>query len=120
MGAPMAADPLNILIVEDESLIAMMIEDFVDLLGHAVCGSCDSVAGAIARIEEGGVDAVILDVNLRDGPSWPVADALAARGIPFVFASGGHVDAPGHDNAPLLSKPFTMDGVKLAIEGFAG
>jgi DNA-binding response OmpR family regulator len=112
----MPAPCLNILVVEDEALIAMMVEDFVDLLGHSVCGTCDSVAGAVARIEEGGIDVAILDVNLRDGPSWPVADALAEKNIPFVFASGGHVDAPGHVGAPLLSKPFTLDGVRVALE----
>ena len=112
----MAESCLNILIIEDEALIAMMVEDFVDLLGHKVCGVCDSVGGAIERIGEGGIDAAILDVNLLDGPSWRVADALAARNIPFLFASGGHVDAPGHADAPLLSKPFTLDGVKSALE----
>ena len=112
----MSANPLNILVVEDEALIAMMVEDFADLLGHNVCGICDSVTTAVARIEEGGIDVVILDVNLRDGPSWPVADVLAERNIPFMFASGGHVDVPGHAGAHLLSKPFTLDGVKLALE----
>ena len=115
----MSASSLNILIIEDEALIAMMVEDFVDILGHKVCGTCDTVAGSIERIGEGGIDAAILDVNLLDGPSWPVADALAERNIPFLFASGGHVDAPGHANAPLLSKPFTLDGVKTALERIA-
>ena len=57
----------SILIVEDEPLIAMMIEDFLDVLGKAVAGTADTVETALAVIAEGGVDAAILDVNLRGG-----------------------------------------------------
>jgi CheY-like chemotaxis protein len=112
---------LSVLVVEDEPLIAMMIEDFVDLLGHRLAGTCDSVAEALARTEEGGFDAVILDVNLRDGPCWPVADALKAKGIRFVIATGGHVEPPppAHADAHQLAKPFTLDGVQSALETIA-
>ena len=110
--------PLSVLVVEDEPLISMMIEDFIDLLGHKVAGTCDSVAEALVRVEEGGFDAVILDVNLRDGPCWPVADALKAKNIPFVVATGGHVEPPpaSHAHAHQLAKPFTLDGVQAALE----
>jgi len=111
--------PQRILLVEDEPLIAMMLEDFLDALGKTLAGTADSVAPALALIEAGGVDAAILDVNLRGGEkSWPVADALAARGIPFVFATGGTQDGlvDGHRERPTLAKPFTMDGVAKALE----
>jgi DNA-binding response OmpR family regulator len=113
---------LSVLIVEDEPLIAMMLEDFVDSLGHQVAGTCDSVADALAKVDEGGFDIAILDVRLRGGEaSWPVADLLADKGVAFVLATGGHVDPPPerHLNAPLLSKPFTMDGVKAVLDGVA-
>ena len=111
-------EKLSVMVIEDEPLIAMMLEDFVDLLGHGLAATADSVAGALPRIAEGGIDAAILDVNLRDGPCWPVADALAAKGIPFVIATGGHVDPPPstHVNVPTLPKPFTIDGVRTALE----
>jgi DNA-binding response OmpR family regulator len=112
--------PKNILIVEDEPLIAMMLEDFLDILDHQVAGTADHIAAALALIEAGGIDAAILDVNLRDGEqSWPIADALAARGIPFVLATGGSGDsvAESHRDRPVLSKPFTMDGVEKALNG---
>jgi len=111
-------EPLSVLVVEDEPLIAMMIEDFIDILGHRLAGSCESVAEAVVKVEGGGFDAVILDVNLRDGPCWPVADLLQAKGIPFVVATGGHVEPPppGHANAHQLAKPFTLDGVQAALE----
>ena len=110
--------PLSVLVIEDEPLIAMMIEDFIDILGHSLAGSYDNVAGALVRVQAGGFDVAILDVNLRDGACWPVADALKAGGIPFVLASGGHVDPPPaeHARAHQLSKPFTLDGVQAALE----
>ena len=108
----------NILIVEDEPLIAMMLEDFVDVLGHRVAGTADSVAAALPLVEAGGIDVAILDVNLRGGErSWPVADALADQGVPIIFASGGGdgdiVDR--HRGAPRLDKPFTMDAIEKAL-----
>jgi len=114
MGAPH-----TILIVEDEPLIAMMIEDFLEVLGKSVAGSVDSVDAALALIADGGIDAAILDVNLRGGEkSFPIADALAAKDIPFVFATGGshHTVAEEYRDRPTLPKPFTMDGVARAIE----
>lgn len=109
----------RILIVEDEPLIAMMLEDFVEMLDHSCAASVDNVADAESAIQDGNFDFAILDVNLRDGePSWPVADALAAAGIPFVFASGGQLDTPPdrHRNRPFLHKPFTLESVREACE----
>jgi DNA-binding response OmpR family regulator len=108
----------RILVVEDEPLIAMMLEDFLDMLGHQLAGTADSVDGALAAIDAGELDAAILDINLRGGErSWPIADALVGRGIPFVLATGGTGDsiAEQHRDRPILTKPFTMDGVKRAL-----
>jgi DNA-binding response OmpR family regulator len=111
-------DPQHILIVEDEPLIAMMLEDFLEVLDHRVVGTADCVAGALEHLDGPRIDAAILDVNLRAGEkSTPVAEALAARDIPFVFATGGSedgVDARFRDR-PRLMKPFTMDGVAKAL-----
>lgn len=112
--------PRNILIVEDEPLIAMMLEDFLETLDRGVAGTADSVATALKLVEAGGIDAAIMDINLRGGEtSWPVADALAARGIPFVLATGGAGDmiAEAHRDRPILYKPFTMDSVEKALGG---
>jgi DNA-binding response OmpR family regulator len=113
--------PLSVLVIEDEPLIAMMLEDFIDMLGHRYAGSADSVEEGLALVAAGGFDAVILDVNLRDGACWPVADALTAAGKPFVLATGGHVEPPpsGHVAAPQLAKPFTMDSVKAVLDKIA-
>lgn len=109
----------SILIVEDEPLIAMMLEDFIESLGHVPAGAADNVDDALACIERGGFDLVILDVNLGGSECWPVADALAARRIPFILATGGHVSPPpaDHADAPTLAKPFTLDTVRETLDG---
>jgi len=109
----------RVLIVEDEPLIAMMLEDFLDALGRVCAGTVDCGAEAFPLVASGAVDCAILDVNLRGGEkSWAIADALAAVGIPFLFASGGGGDTivERHRDRPQLMKPFTMDGVERALE----
>jgi DNA-binding NtrC family response regulator len=108
----------TILIVEDEPLIAMMLEDFLDTLGHQVAASCDNVADALGHVTAGSFDVAILDVRLKDGEEiWPVADALADAGKPFVLATGGHVEPPPerHAAAPILAKPYTMDAIEPVL-----
>ncbi len=108
----------NVLIVEDEPLISMMLEDVLLALGHTVVGICDTVADALVRVEEGGFDLAILDVNLKGAHVWPVADRIRELGIRLVIATGGHVEAPpaAHANAPQLSKPYALDAVPRVIE----
>lgn len=113
------SSPNRILLVEDEPLIAMMLEDFIDLLGKQVAGTADNVAAALQLVATADIDAAILDVNLRGGEkSWPIADALAERGVPFLIATGGSDDAvhSAHKARPVLQKPFTMDGVSRALD----
>jgi len=109
---------MRVLLVEDEPLIAMMLEDFLDALDRQHAGTADSVAAALSMVEEGALDAAILDVNLRGGEkSFAIAEALAAKNIPFVFASGGGGEdiAPEYRDRPMLPKPYTMDGVEQAL-----
>jgi CheY-like chemotaxis protein len=108
----------SILIVEDEPLIAMMLEDFLDSLGHKVRGTCDNVQSALDEVEKGGFDLAILDVNLKGENVWPVATLLRERNVPFVIATGGHVDPPPPEfnDAPVIEKPYTVDRVTPAIE----
>ncbi len=113
----------SILIVEDEPLIAMMLEDFLEELGHNVVASCESVEAALTQVEAGGFDVAILDVQLKDGQrAWPVADRLAAAGTPFVIATGGHVEPPpaAHALVPVLAKPYTIDAIEPALDRACG
>lgn len=107
----------NVLIVEDEPLISMMLEDVLDALGHTVVGICDTVPDALKRVEEGGFDLAILDVNLKGDHVWPVADRIREMGIRLIIATGGHVEAPpaAHAAATQLAKPYAMDAVPKAI-----
>ncbi len=114
--------PRSVLIVEDESLIAMMLEDFLDSLGHTVAGTCESVPDAMTRVGEGGFDVAILDVNLKGERIWPVADRLIEMGVPYILATGGHIEPPpaAHAAAPVLSKPFTIDAIEPALAEACG
>jgi len=110
----------RILIVEDEPLIAMMLEDFIETLGHSCVGTADSIQSAMPFFRKGGFDAAILDVNLRSGElCWPLADALLQDGKPYVLASGGQADPlpERFATAPALCKPYTMDGVREVLDG---
>jgi CheY-like chemotaxis protein len=108
----------SILIVEDEPLIAMMLEDFLESLGHSVRATCDSVQDALSVTDKGGFDLAILDVNLKGENVWPVAHRLKTQGIPFVLATGGHVDPPPAEFAsvPVIEKPYTVDRVSPALD----
>ena len=109
---------LAILIVEDEPLIAMMLEDFLDSLGHRIVGTVDSVTDAMPYVDDGGFDVAIIDVHLRGGEvAWPLADKLMDRGLPFIVATGGHIEPPParHAQAPVLAKPYTIDAIEPAL-----
>jgi DNA-binding response OmpR family regulator len=108
----------EILIVEDEPLISMMLEDFLLSLGHQVSAICETVGEALAACDGPSFDLAILDVNLKGTSVWPVAARLREMGVPFVLASGGHVDPPPPEFAavPMIDKPYTIDRVTPAIE----
>jgi len=110
-------DSCSVLIVEDEPLIAMMLEDFLDSLGHKIAGTVETVQEAIARVDEGGFDVAIIDVHLKGEHVWPVADRLVEKGLPFVVATGGHISPPPpeHADAPVLAKPYTIDSIEPAL-----
>jgi CheY-like chemotaxis protein len=116
---PFVQQSRSILIVEDEPLIAMMLEDFLESLGHDVVGSVDTVEDALARVDQGGFEVAIVDVQLKEGKTiWPVADRLVQQGIPFVLATGGLIEPPPpeHADAPVLNKPYTIDAIEPALE----
>jgi CheY-like chemotaxis protein len=95
-------------LVEDEMIVAWLLVDMLADLGCAVVGPASSVNQALAMIDTEAIDVAVLDVNLNGQLSYPVADALAARGMPFVFSSGYHKDRlpERYRTAPALQKPF--------------
>ena len=107
----------RILVVEDEAIVAMLIEDMLDELGYAVVGPTARTAEALAQIDKEAIDGAILDVNLGDEPSYRVADALIERGVPFIFVTGygeAGLDA-AYRQHPVVQKPFTRDRLEQAL-----
>ncbi len=101
----------RVLVVEDEMLIAMMIEDMLTDLGCRSVTSAATVDKALALIDAQVFDAAMLDMNLNGNDSHVVAEALAARGIPFVYSTGntGHGMRDGYSDRPMLKKPFKYE-----------
>jgi CheY-like chemotaxis protein len=101
-------DGLRVLVVEDELLVAMVVEN---ILGHAGClvvGPFRQVRKAIEAARMEAIDIALLDVNLAGERVFPVAEVLAQRGVPFVFMTGygpGVLPAQYADR-PMVGKPF--------------
>jgi CheY-like chemotaxis protein len=97
----------RMLVVEDEMLIRMTIEDMLADLGCQSVTATGASDKAIDLIDEQVFDAALLDMNLNGGSSRTVADALAAHGVPFVFATGNRGDLwDGFRDRAVLRKPF--------------
>lgn len=116
----------RILVVDDEPLIAMLVEDWLTELGCEVVGPVRSVNDGLALAANAALDGAILDIRLGGETSYPVAGALRERGIPFAFATGQGDPDPGSGfDAPLLlAKPFdfaaVQDIVAKLLSGHAG
>ena len=105
------------MIVEDEVLVAWYLEDMLTELGHEVVAQATTVAAAIPLARDSAIDFAILDINVAGTKSFPVADILRQRGIPFAFASGygaeGIID--GYRDVPALRKPYSEEDLERTI-----
>jgi CheY-like chemotaxis protein len=112
-----AGSGLQILIVEDESMVAMMIEDMLADLGHKVIATSGRMPDASKLVSDASADLAILDVNLNGEETYPLADSLAARRIPFIFATGyGNSGIKAEwSGVPVLQKPFQSRELAEAI-----
>ena len=113
----------RILVVEDEMMIAMLVEDMLTELGCSVVGPAHALAEALALAQsEPGLDAALLDVNLAGQPVFPVADALREKGVPAIFSTG-YGDAGLRDidrGSPVLQKPFRAGDLARALNQALG
>ena len=107
----------RVLVVEDETLLVMALEDMLDGLGLDVIGPAMNLSHALELSGRERFDAAILDVNLGGELSFPVADQLCERGIPFVFATGYGMSVleSNYSSACILSKPFEFAALKTAL-----
>ncbi|HXQ14917.1 MAG TPA: response regulator [Caulobacteraceae bacterium] len=121
-----AASPLlgrRVLVVEDEMMIAMLVEDMLAELGCVAVGPAHALEAALdlARTELG-LDAALLDVNLGGQPVYAVADALREKGVPAIFSTG-YGDAGLRDidrGAQVLQKPFRAGDLAAALNAALG
>jgi CheY-like chemotaxis protein len=109
----------RVLIVEDESLLVMVLEDLLPELGYAVAATAHSVDTALEATDAHDPDLAILDINLAGTASFAIADELDRRGIPYLFASGyGRGALPErHAGAVLVRKPFGRQDLADALAG---
>lgn len=107
----------RILVVEDEALIALWIAEILEGSGALVIGPVGSAAEALALLKRESVDGAVLDYKMPDGTTEPVADLLAAHGVPFVFATGYYHGPvmPAYAGRPRLEKTFGEEELLAAI-----
>lgn len=112
-----AARKPRVLIVEDEFLIGLDISEQLKTAGFDVSGPAASVEEATQLIADEPIDVALLDINLGDTASYPVAEDLAKRQIPFVFVSG-YVQLQVREDfrdRPVLAKPFAPGALLAAV-----
>ena len=121
-SAPPKATPIDadrqvrVLLVEDEFLVAVMLEQDLRAAGHSILGPFKDLAQAIAATRREQFDLAILDINLNGEAVYPLADELLARGIPFLFLSG-YVELPERFRAsPRVSKPHNPAALIRTIQ----
>lgn len=107
----------RVLVIEDEMTIVVMIEESLQRLGAKIIGPASLVDAGLRLARETQIDAAVLDIHIRGGDSYPVADVLAERGIPFVFCSGygDWAIEERHRHRPRLMKPFTAGDLEAQV-----
>ncbi len=105
----------NVLVIEDETLVAELVVDIADDMGANAVVIATHVEQALACIADRPWDLAILDHNLNGTPSWPVADALKRRGIPYLVVSGYGGDIRVDASTILLAKPYNVADFVAAI-----
>jgi CheY-like chemotaxis protein len=110
IGGEASLTGLRLLLVEDETMVAMMVEDMLSDLGCVVVEVAGSVATGLALVGDAAlrIDGAVLDVNLGSEKVYPVAEALKAKGVPFIFSTGYSRDGleMAFAGVPIIAKPY--------------
>ena len=107
---------LRVMVVEDESLIGMLAEDLLEQLGCRMVGLVSTISRALEMASTAEIDFALLDVDIAGEPVYPVATALQARGVPFIFMSGYGGLEGAWRGSPIVQKPFDMAQLRSEIE----
>ena len=111
------AKQTKLLVVEDDAMIGMLLADMLCELGYTVAAEAASIDEALEAARKTDFDLAILDADLQGRSVSPIADALVARDIRFVFVTGyGDHGLPAYRDRPTLRKPFQMDALKRALQ----
>ncbi len=108
---------LRVLVVEDEMLVAMLVEDMLVDLGHVPVGPATRLETGMEMAKSEALDLAILDVNLNGKKSFPIAELLTDRGIPVIFATGYGLSGLDQQFAsfPVMTKPFSMAALEKTV-----
>jgi CheY-like chemotaxis protein len=108
---------LRVLVVEDEALVGLLVEDFLQGFGCKIVGIAGSSIEAFGLIRSEAVDVAVIDLKLNGEMAYPLANALKAADVPFVFATGlpaGQIDG-GYSQVPVVGKPFDEGELRGAL-----
>ena len=107
----------RVLVVEDEMIVAWLLEDMLADFGCTIVGPAARIDQALAMIKAEALDAAVLDVNLNGQQSYPLADALVTRGVPFVFVTAQRADdlPERHRHRPIVPKPYYDAAICAAL-----
>ena len=108
---------LRVLLIEDDFMVALLLETMLTDLGHRVIGPFARLEKGLEMVEQEAIDLAVLDVNINGREVYPIAEALEARGVPFIFATGyGSVGLhPKYSRHPVLQKPYLREHLRMAI-----
>jgi CheY-like chemotaxis protein len=111
-----ALEGLRVLVVEDEVMVSLELQEILLELGCGIAGAAGRLREARALAHEADCDLAVLDIDLCGERADDVADLLAARGVPFIFAGYGEERiAERHRSAPLVEKPYTRELLRRAL-----
>ena len=111
-------DVRRVLVVEDEVLVGMLLEEMLHELGYELAALSTHLDEALSLARTAEFDVALLDINLNGQHSFPVADVIRARGLPFLFATGygSRILGVPYRDVPILQKPFSLDELRRTLE----
>jgi|SRR5687768_14339051 DNA-binding response OmpR family regulator len=113
----MTTKTARLLLIEDEALILLNVKSMLSDMGWEVAGTAAKIDAALHLAQTGSFDAAIVDINLDGAMTYPVADILREREIPFAFTTGYGRTAIDHSysGVPILHKPFSPDQLQAVV-----